>query len=64
MSGIDLIVDGHTHTRLDSPIIIKIFSSNHKTLIVQGWQWGLVFGKVDLWIQNKEIINFRFEAIC
>ena len=37
--GIDLIVDRHTHTRLDSPILVTKFGSDHKTLIVQAWKW-------------------------
>ena len=61
--GIDLIVDGHTHTRLDSPILIRSTGSDHKTIIVQAWKWGLVLGRVDLWIQNNRVTDFKFEAI-
>jgi 5'-nucleotidase/UDP-sugar diphosphatase len=63
VDGIDLIVDGHTHTKLDSPIFVKKFGSDHKTLIVQAWKWGLIAGRVDLWIKNKEVIDHQFEAI-
>jgi 5'-nucleotidase/UDP-sugar diphosphatase len=63
VSGIDLVVDGHTHTRLDLPILIRHVGSDDKTIIVQAWQWGLVLGRVDLWIQNKSVIDFRFEPI-
>lgn len=63
VSGIDLVVDGHTHTRLDHPILVEHVGSDHKTLIVQAWQWGLVLGRVDLWIQNRRVIDFRFELI-
>lgn len=63
VSGIDLIVDGHTHTKLDSPILIKSTGSDYKTIIVQAWKWGLVLGRVDLWIQNKRVTDFMFEAI-
>lgn len=61
--GIDLIVDGNTDTRLDSPLIVTEPRSGHQTLIVQAWHWGLVLGKIDLWIQEKEIIDFRMELI-
>ena len=61
--GIDLVVDGHTHTRLDLPILIQDVGSDDKTIIVQAWKWGLVLGRVDLWIQNKNVIDFRFESI-
>ncbi|MEW6380799.1 MAG: 5'-nucleotidase C-terminal domain-containing protein [bacterium] len=63
VSGIDLIVDGHSHTRLDEPIVVKNFPSNHNTLIVQAWQWGLVLGRIDLWIRDRKVIDYRFEAI-
>jgi len=62
VSSIDLIIDGHTHTRLDSPVIIKN-PSGHKTFIVQAWKWGLVLGRVDLWIKNREAIDLDFKAM-
>lgn len=63
VDGIDLIVDGHTHTKMDSPIFVKKFGSDHKTLIVQAWKWGLIAGRVDLWFNNRGVIDYRFEAI-
>ncbi|MFH1123267.1 MAG: 5'-nucleotidase C-terminal domain-containing protein [Pseudomonadota bacterium] len=63
VDGIDLIVDGHTHTRLDSPIVVKMGGSNRKTFIVQAWQWGLVLGRVDLEIRKGEIVNLKFRPI-
>ncbi|MFH0844382.1 MAG: 5'-nucleotidase C-terminal domain-containing protein [Pseudomonadota bacterium] len=63
VSGIDLIVDGHTHTRLESPILVKHSRSDHKTPIVQAWHWGLMVGRVDLWIKNRRVVDFRFKAI-
>ena len=63
VSGIDLIVDGHTHTKLDSPIVIADPESDHKTLIVQAWEWGLVLGRVDLFVQRGRVIDYKFQAI-
>ena len=63
VSGIDLIVDGHSHTKLDAPIVMTDPKSGHKTLIVQAWKWGLVLGRVDLFIQKKRTIEYKFEAI-
>ena len=63
VSGIDLIVDGHSHTRLDSPIVVTHPLTGHKTPIVQAWKWGLILGKVDLFVQNKRMIDYKFEAI-
>ena len=64
VAEIDLIVDGHTHTRLDAPIIVRNGDEpDHKTIIVQAWKWGLVLGRTDLWVQNGQVIDYDFEAI-
>ena len=61
--GIDLIVDGNTDTKLEAPLIIIDPDSTHQTLIVQAWHWGLVLGKIDLWIRDKSIVDFNMELI-
>ena len=63
ISGIDLIVDGNTNTKLEAPIIINAPNSDHKTLIVQAWHQGLVLGRIDLWIQDRKVIDCRMELI-
>ena len=63
VSGIDLIVDGHSHTKLNPPVEIIHPVSGHKTLIVQAWKWGLVLGRVDLFIKENRVIDYKFEAI-
>jgi 5'-nucleotidase/UDP-sugar diphosphatase len=63
VSGIDLIVDGHTHTRLDAPVAVRNQTSGHRTWIVQAWKWGLVLGRVDLWIQDKRVIDLKFQTL-
>ena len=63
VSGIDLIVDGNTDTKLDAPIIINAPNSDHKTLIVEAWHWGLVLGRIDLWIRDRKVIDFKMELI-
>jgi len=62
VNGIDVIVDGHTHTRLESPLIVSD-PSGGKSIIVQAWKWGLVLGRLDLWIQGGKVKEYRFEAI-
>ena len=49
--GIDVIVDGHSHTRLAQPIFVKHESGPYKlgaTVIVQDGQWGGELGRLDL----------------
>ena len=60
--SIDLIIDGHTHTRMDFPVLINN-PSGHKTFIVQAWKWGLILGRVNLWIKNREVIDLDFKAL-
>jgi 5'-nucleotidase/UDP-sugar diphosphatase len=62
VSGIDVIVDGHSHTRLDSPIQVRN-PSGSTTLVVQAWKWGLVLGRLDLWIQGGRVIGSRYKAV-
>lgn len=61
--GIDLIVDGHTHTRLDAPIVVKHPAAGTRTILVQAWKWGLVLGKLELTLQNGRIQGHTFEAV-
>jgi 5'-nucleotidase/UDP-sugar diphosphatase len=63
VDGIDLIVDGHSHTKLDAPITVTHPMTGHETPIVQAWKWGLVMGRIDLYLQNKRVIDYRYEAI-
>ena len=47
--GIDVIISGHTHTKLDRPITVG------KTLIVQAWCYGMQAGILDLAVNNGRI---------
>ncbi|MCH7409100.1 metallophosphatase [Belliella sp. DSM 111904] len=46
VTGIDLILGGHTHTFLDEPIV-KLDAHNHKTIINQVGTGALRLGKLD-----------------
>jgi len=63
VSGIDLIVDGNSHTRLDRTIVIPAPDAGRETIIVQAWKYGLVMGRIDLWIRHREVINYRMKLI-
>jgi 5'-nucleotidase/UDP-sugar diphosphatase len=55
--GIDLIVDGHSHTYLNEPLYV-----NH-TPIVQAKCWGLYLGKGVMTISAKKVTDFKWELI-
>ncbi|HOV46336.1 MAG TPA: 5'-nucleotidase C-terminal domain-containing protein [Exilispira sp.] len=56
VSGIDLIIDGHSHTYLEKPIVVN------NTPIVSAYQWGIYMGKAILTIDKKKIVNFEWSA--
>ncbi len=48
VSGIDVIVSGHTHTKLDAPLVVN------GTIIVQAWELGKQVGVLDFsWKEGK-----------
>lgn len=55
--GIDLIIDGHSHTRIKEPVVVN------GTPIVQAWQWGLIVGKGVLTVKDGKVANFAWEAV-
>ncbi len=57
VNGIDLIIDGHSHTVLNEPIYIN------KTPIVQAGFWGMYLGKAILTIEKKSVVGFKWELI-
>ncbi|WP_019636970.1 5'-nucleotidase C-terminal domain-containing protein [Paenibacillus fonticola] len=56
VEGIDLIVGGHTHTKLDEPEIVKNGTNSAPTVIVQSNEWGKYLGRVDLYFDNQGVV--------
>lgn len=56
--GIDVIVGGHSHTRIEKPMTI------HQTLIVQGWEHAKVLGVLDVTVQNKNVIQHEGRLVA
>lgn len=55
--GIDLIVDGHSHTKLTEPLVVN------GVPIVQAGQWGLYVGQGVLTIQNRKIADLKWNLV-
>ena len=51
VSGIDVIVGGHSHTRVDVPALIN------NTLVLQAWEHEKTLGILDITIDNGRIVN-------
>ncbi len=57
VNGIDVIVDGHTHTMLESPDV------QNNTIIVQAGEYGKYLGRLDLTYSNKKLIQKAYKLI-
>jgi 5'-nucleotidase/UDP-sugar diphosphatase len=55
--GIDIIISGHTHTKLPEPIIVG------KTIIVQAWEYGKVLGVLDLAVGPEGVTVEKYAYI-
>lgn len=59
VDGIDIIVGGHTHTRLNAPVeVTEDAEGNEKdvTIIVQAYQYAEVLGTVDVVFNDEGVI--------
>ncbi len=61
--GIDLVVDGHSHTKLDKAVRVKNRVSGEIVSVVQAWKWGLVVGRVDMDVSGDSALVIGFEAL-
>lgn len=57
VKGIDLIIDGHTHTDLAEPLYV-----NHVP-IVQAWKWGLKVGQGILRLGQGKASSFEWKSV-
>ena len=61
--GIDLIIDGHTHTMVETPVMVTNIQTGIDVPIVQAKHWGLYMGEVTLTFQNGEVLSSDYELI-
>lgn len=57
VSGIDIIVGGHSHTKLEEPVVVN------NTIIVQAWEYGKVLGRLDLTLEEGRIVAHHGKLI-
>ena len=60
INNIDLIIGGHTNTKLEKPELVKNGANNGigGTLVAQAFRWGVFVGKIDLTVSNGKIIEY------
>jgi 5'-nucleotidase len=49
VNGIDIIISGHTHTKIDRALLVN------DTIIVQAWEYGKQVGVVDVVFENGKV---------
>jgi 5'-nucleotidase / UDP-sugar diphosphatase len=57
VKGIDVIISGHTHTKLDKPILVN------GTIIVQAWAYGKQLGVLDVKLSQGKVSLKSYRAI-
>lgn len=57
VAGIDIIVSGHTHTRLDQVLTVN------NTLIVQAWDYSKQVGVLDVTLDNETARINKYETV-
>lgn len=61
--GLALVVDGHTHTKLDEAVMVTNKVSGKAVPIVQSKHWGLYLGKADLKFKNGAVTAVDWAAV-
>ncbi len=57
VQGIDLCLSGHTHNRLDRPVL------QGQTLVIQSGCHGSFLGRLDLQIEEGRVVDYRHQLI-
>lgn len=57
VSGIDVIISGHSHSRMNKPVTIN------NTIIVQSWEYGKEVGILTLNIKNKKLSIKKYQPL-
>ncbi|MEB3285645.1 MAG: 5'-nucleotidase C-terminal domain-containing protein [Candidatus Sericytochromatia bacterium] len=61
LPDVDLIVGGHSHTKVSKPKVVE--HPHRHTLVAQAFQWGEYVGRIDLQVDNRRIVAHRGKLI-
>lgn len=61
VEGIDVIVGGHSHTKVPKPIEVR--HGDRATLVLQAFQWGEYVGRLDLTVDAGRIQSYHGELL-
>lgn len=57
VAGIDVLLSAHTHNRLYEPVLVD------DTIIIQSGSHGSFLGHLDICIEDKKIVNYKYELV-
>lgn len=55
VDGIDVIIGGHSHTKLEQPVVVE--EGKEPTVIVQGYQYGDYVGSLDVSFDKNGVVS-------
>lgn len=58
VSGIDILVSGHTHDRMEEAIVVN------NAIIFQSGCHGSFFGRLDVEVENRTVVAYRHQLIA
>lgn len=61
VSGIDVILGGHTHDPLPQPVVVK--KGPWQTIVASGGSHGKFIGMIDLQVRNRRVMDFRYTLL-
>jgi 5'-nucleotidase/UDP-sugar diphosphatase len=57
VDGIDIIISGHTHTKMDRPLVVN------DTIIAQAWEYGKRLGVMDITFHDGRVSLDNYESV-
>ncbi len=60
---IALIIDGHTHTMTEDPVLVENLQTGYEVPIVQAKHWGLYVGMAEMSFMNGEVTYLAYELV-
>lgn len=59
--GIDVIIGGHSHTKVDKPV--AVVNGDRTAIVCQAFQWGEYIGRVDLTVDAGRVQSYHGELV-
>ena len=61
--GLAVVISGHTHTKVEKPIMVKNEVTGKEVAVVQARQWGLYMGEINLRFMNGEVTGLDYKLV-